>query len=1054
MLEFIKKYKKTLAVLGVAVLGISQTEIPSGGMNILNSAGTAVIEFFDTGDAEFSGDVTANAFIGDGSGLTGVSGGTGHTIKEEGTGLTTRANLNFVGPTVTASDNAGTSSTDVTINAVAGPSSATDNTVPRFDSTTGKIIQASGVAIDDSNNVSGIAGLTASSLDLTTLLDVVEGGTGVGTLADAGVLIGNGTGDVQVTGPGTTGQVLTSNGTGVDPTFQSFPGGGDALTTNTLAQFAATTSAELAALLTNETGSGLAVFGTSPTLVTPNLGTPSALTLTNATGLPVAGGGTGASTLADAGVVIGNGTGAVQVTGPGTAGQVLTSNGTGVDPTFQDAAGGGGSGDLVGPASATDNAIVRYDGTTGKLVQNSVVTIADTTGNITTSGTVDGRDLSTDGTKLDGIESGATADQTNSEIETAYNAQVAAVTQAEAEAGTSTTIKRWTPERVAQAIAALGGSGGDPTYGSDAGAADDSVYVDATGDLGLGTTTPTENIHVYTTDNAPRIALQYYNTSAGDVTAYPGTSTYVTPGTNSWTNAYLVEADDATSAMALDIGGSPDVSQNLKTTNYSFAIPSGATISGVKVDVEGRATGSALEYGAYLVRGGTIATGVNRSTGGSWTTTDAVYTFGSSVDDWGGITPAEVNDSGFGFAYRVEFPSSGTCYIDYIRITIYYSDATGDYIWTSGPDISDGAYTVRANATDQLRIAYLSGDAEFNGTVTAPAFIGDGSGLTGIGGAGDVTGPASSTDNAIARFDSTTGKIIQNSAVTIADTSGNITTSGTVDGRDLSTDGTKLDGITAGASVSSVAISGTDGIQIDSGSPITTTGTIQLGVNPFTLYDLLWTGAVAPSGGISSTDTLLISDVSASGLMAEVPVSSFVLAPTGSDNYLFKKDGTTGQFEATGILVADTTNDVSGLGTLNGYAVPSGSGTLASIAGVQTITNKAIKDRILVESTSPFDVNVDDYDIMTITGSSGSPAAVGAPTGTPTDGQKLLIRWNQHASSAIVVNFNAVFVSGADWALGGAIPAVSTTLDAWDYYLFEWNNYESQWHLLACSQGN
>ena len=44
---------------------------------------------------------------------------------------------------------------------------------------------------------------------------------------------------------------------------------------------------------------------------------------------------------------------------------------------------GGGSGDVVGPASATDNAVVRFDGTTGKLVQNSAVTVADTTGDIT-----------------------------------------------------------------------------------------------------------------------------------------------------------------------------------------------------------------------------------------------------------------------------------------------------------------------------------------------------------------------------------------------------------------------------------------------------------------------------------------------------------------------------------------------------------------------------------------------------------------------------------------------------------------------------------------------
>ncbi len=66
-----------------------------------------------------------------------------------------------------------------------------------------------------------------------------------------------------------------------------------------------------------------------------------------------------------------------------------------------------GTGGVVGPSSATDNAVTRYDGTTGKIVQNSAVTIDDS-GNVATSGTVDGRDVSVDGTKLDGIASGAT----------------------------------------------------------------------------------------------------------------------------------------------------------------------------------------------------------------------------------------------------------------------------------------------------------------------------------------------------------------------------------------------------------------------------------------------------------------------------------------------------------------------------------------------------------------------------------------------------------------------------------------------------------------------
>ncbi len=51
----------------------------------------------------------------------------------------------------------------------------------------------------------------------------------------------------------------------------------------------ATTSAQAIAGMSDETGTGALVFGTSPTLTTPNLGTPSAIVLTNGTGLPLAG---------------------------------------------------------------------------------------------------------------------------------------------------------------------------------------------------------------------------------------------------------------------------------------------------------------------------------------------------------------------------------------------------------------------------------------------------------------------------------------------------------------------------------------------------------------------------------------------------------------------------------------------------------------------------------------------------------------------------------------------------------------------------------------------
>jgi len=62
-------------------------------------------------------------------------------------------------------------------------------------------------------------------------------------------------------------------------------GVGDALTTDPLSQFAATTSAELAGVISDEIGTGKAVFATSPTLVTPLLGTPTSGVVTNLTGV-------------------------------------------------------------------------------------------------------------------------------------------------------------------------------------------------------------------------------------------------------------------------------------------------------------------------------------------------------------------------------------------------------------------------------------------------------------------------------------------------------------------------------------------------------------------------------------------------------------------------------------------------------------------------------------------------------------------------------------------------------------------------------------------------
>jgi len=149
---------------------------------------------------------------------------------------------------------------------------------------------------------------------------------------------------------------------------------------------------------------------------------------------------------------------------------------------------------------------------------------------------------------------------------------------------------------------------------------------------------------------------------------------------SNWSHEERISAND-NSYTDTDVNKNSS-SKTLSATDFGFSIPSDATIDGIQVTIGRKAedSSSIQDRSVRLIKNGSQTGDNNGATSTNWPTSENVASYGSTSNLWGTTwTPSQINSSNFGVALSVDnnnFSHSRTAYVDYIKVTITYTEVT------------------------------------------------------------------------------------------------------------------------------------------------------------------------------------------------------------------------------------------------------------------------------------------------------------------------------------------------------------------------------------------